>query len=204
MNASNIFPVDQIPVTVLPETNGFEKSETHEMRSTASIAKILPLAVLATLTPAIAPAASAETVNTDTIFACTELTDDAARLACFDAAVSKFKAAEDAGEVQTFTKEDVTRERKRNFGFAVPSFNFGKDPSEKDEIQKLEVNVISAEYNAYKKLTLTLDNGQVWQQTDGKRVSTRNVKTAEIKKASLGSYKIKLDGGPAFKAKRIK
>ncbi len=204
MNASHIFPVDQIPVTVLPETNGFEKSETHEMRMRKQFARTIPLAALMTFIPALSPISAAETINTDAIFACTTLADDAERLACFDQNVSKFKAAEDAGDVQTFTKEDVARERKRNFGFAVPSFNFGKDVNEDDGLEKLVVNVVSIDQDPYKKVTITLENGQIWKQTDSRRISTRNVETAEIRKAALGSFKIKLDGGSAFKAKRVK
>lgn len=174
------------------------------MRKRTQIAKMIPLASLVTLVPALTPISTAETINTDVIFACTDLSDNAERLACFDTAVSKFKAAEDAGEVQTFTKEDVSRERKRNFGLAIPSFNFGKDPSKDAGLDKLLVNVVSIDQDPFKKLKITLENGQVWKQTDSRRVSIRNIETAEIRKAALGSYKIKLDGGSAFKAKRIK
>ncbi|MGH1422437.1 MAG: hypothetical protein ACRBEQ_11525 [Hyphomonas sp.] len=167
-------------------------------------ARTIPLAALMTFIPALSPISAAETINTDAIFACTTLADDAERLACFDQNVSKFKAAEDAGDVQTFTKEDVARERKRNFGFAVPSFNFGKDVNEDDGLEKLVVNVVSIDQDPYKKVTITLENGQIWKQTDSRRISTRNVETAEIRKAALGSFKIKLDGGSAFKAKRVK
>ena len=54
---------------------------------------------------------------------------------------------------------------------------------------------------------IKLMNGQVWQQTDNKRIyysAKRGVDTATIKSAALGSYMMKLDDGLQFRAKRLK
>jgi hypothetical protein len=53
-------------------------------------------------------------------------------------------------------------------------------------------------------LIVTLENGQVWQQTDSKSISPLKKKEARIYQAALGSYKMKLDGGLAFRVERIR
>mgnify|MGYP003639262881 CR=1 FL=1 len=52
------------------------------------------------------------------------------------------------------------------------------------------------------RLRVTLDNGQVWVQIDDKSTRARNQTQAHIYSAALGSYKMKLDGGLAFRVRR--
>lgn len=47
-----------------------------------------------------------------------------------------------------------------------------------------------------------LENGQVWVQTNDKSIRAKNVSEAGICSASLGSCKMKLDGGLAFRVRR--
>ena len=55
------------------------------------------------------------------IYACTQIADDSARLACFDAAVSQTQQAELSGEFQTLTRQDTARVQEDAFGFSLPS-----------------------------------------------------------------------------------
>ena len=54
---------------------------------------------------------------------------------------------------------------------------------------------------------VTLENGQVWRQTDSKDVfysAKRGVEEATIKSAALGSYMMKFDDGVLFRVERVK
>ncbi len=55
------------------------------------------------------------------------------------------------------------------------------------------------------RVRVTLENGQVWVQTDDRNIRVKgSPKEARIFQASLGSYKMKLDGGLAFRVERVK
>ncbi|MEL6474525.1 MAG: hypothetical protein AAFQ21_10605, partial [Pseudomonadota bacterium] len=56
------------------------------------------------------------------------------------------------------------------------------------------------------KLNVLQENGQVWEQTDSDRVyysKRKGVESAEVKRAAFGSFRMKLDGGRAFRVKRV-
>lgn len=63
----------------------------------------------------------------DAIYKCAQETDEAKRLACFDAATQDIKAAEDSGELVTVTREDVEKEQRNSFGFATNAFSTVRD-----------------------------------------------------------------------------
>ncbi len=152
--------------------------------------------------------------STGAVYACASLGDDAERLACYDAAVGRLQAAEEAGEVTTVSRAEVEEVQKEAFGFSLPSLpklampKFGGGDKDNDgSLDSLTVAVAGIKPSKVYGLTITLESGQVWQQTDGRRVFYSRkigVKEATIKRAAFGSFMIKLDGGVAFRAKRIK
>lgn len=149
-------------------------------------------------------------VSIDEVFACTAIDDALERVACYDAAVGRFKAADDAGEVTVVAKSEVEEIQREAFGFNLPSLpRFVASRSESSEaakIEAIEVPVSQVVRLRSDNLRVALENGQIWEQTDGKRVqySARlGVESAEIQRAAFGSYKMKLDSGPAFRVKRI-
>ena len=159
----------------------------------------------------------AEDVSTADVYACKEIASDTERLACYDAAVGRLKAAEDAGEVKTFTRKEVEEVKRDSFGFSIPSLPKlafgGKDDQGKDKSDELKevtfaIKSVKAEkdlvHRDKDRLRITLENGQVWVQTDDKSVRARSQKEARIYQASFGSYKMKLDGGLAFRVERVK
>lgn len=138
------------------------------------------------------------------VIACKALTDPLERVACYDAAVAKFEAAQSAGEVTVVTRADVEKVRRESFGFQIPSLpSFGPRAAGQPEakLDRVTEPVKSVSESAGK-LRVVLANGQVWVQTDDKSPRVRSPGSAEIFEAALGSYKMKLDGGLAFRVKR--
>ena len=150
--------------------------------------------------------ALAEDVSTEDVYACAGISTDAERLACYDAAVGRLKAAEDAGEVTTVTRAEVEKVQRESFGFSIPSLpSFALKKSGGDaDIEEVTLPIRSVRAGPYGKLTITLDNGQVWTQIDDNKVRAKNPEEAQIYQAMLGSYKMKIDGGRAFRVRREK
>ena len=160
----------------------------------------------------LAMAQDEDAISTSAIYACAEIADDTERLACYDETVGRFEAAEAAGEVTTISKTEIEEIQKDSFGFSLPSIprlvmpRFGGD-EEKSTIDEVTLAVTKVERLRYDNLRVTLENGQIWEQTDGKRVQYSKrlgVESASIKKASFGSFKMKLDDGASFRVKRIR
>ena len=117
--------------------------------------------------------ALAEDASTDDVYACAGISTDAERLACYDAAVGRLKAAEDAGEVTTITRSEVEKVKRESFGFSIPSlpsFALNKSGGEA-EVEEVTVPIRSVRAGPYGKVTITLENGQVWSQIDDKMTS---------------------------------
>lgn len=172
-------------------------------------ATLLASAMLLSSIPALAQAPA----STDAVYACASMDDDMARLSCYDDAVGRLKAAEEAGEVTTISKAEVEEVQRDAFGFSLPSLpklampKFGGDKDEDGTLRSVTTAVTKVKTSKINGLTITLENGQVWQQTDGRSVSyskRKGVKEAEVKTASFGSFMMKLDGGVAFRVKRLK
>ena len=120
-------------------------------------------------------------------------------------AVGRLKAAEDAGEVTTITRAEVEKVRRDSFGFSIPSLPslaLKKSGSSDKELDEVTIAVKSTRKDAAGKVRVTLDNGQVWVQIDDKNVRVKKPAEARIYSAMLGSYKMKLDGGLAFRVRR--
>ncbi|MEL7041663.1 MAG: hypothetical protein AAGL90_09070 [Pseudomonadota bacterium] len=175
---------------------------------------LTPSAFVAAFAMSAATTAQAEAIDpisTEAIYACAEITDNAARLACYDDTVGRFQTAEEAGEVATITKSEMAEIQEDSFGFSLPSlprivmpkFGGGEDTAP----DRVEFAVSNISRLRSDKVRITLENGQVWDQIDTKRVRYSKkvgVESAEIRKASLGSFKMKLDGGTAFRVTRVK
>ena len=168
------------------------------------------------------------------IYACTEITDNSRRLACYDAAAGKLRAAEKVGEFVAVKREDIKTIKKEAFGFNMPSlpklklfFLKGKkaenafaqvDTSKKGsvileqdkngEISKVEYGIDHIVTKAYGVHWFYLKNGQVWKQIDslGVRYSKKNKNLmAQIRTASMGTYFLRINGrGRAIRVKRYK
>ena len=149
--------------------------------------------------------AIAENASTGDVYACAEITGNDERLACYDAAVGRLKAAEDAGEVTTVTRAQVEQAKRETFGFSMPSlrsFGFKNDDGSQEKFDEVTLPVKSVSRDAAGKLRITLQGGQVWVQNDGMRIRPKNPSEARIYAAALGSYKMKIDGGMAFRVRR--
>lgn len=114
---------------------------------------------------------------------------------------SSLPAAQPAEIKQAEITKPVLKESEdENFGFTK------KEPPK--EIESRTLTVASTErWGPSRLIRFTMENGEVWQQTDAKsiRVGKGNPDVISIKKARLGSFVARLnDKKPAFRVKRLK
>jgi|TARA_R100000935_G_scaffold56419_1_gene87916 hypothetical protein len=153
---------------------------------------------------ALGATATAQDVSTDDVYACTSVAEDADRLACYDAAVGRLQEAEAAGDVTTVTRKEVEQVRQDSFGFSIPSLPSLMIGKSDDNSLTEVVLPVKAVRGARGNLVITLENGQVWRQIDSKPLRNNDQTEAQIYEAALGSFKMKLDGGIAFRVERVK
>lgn len=164
------------------------------------------------------------------IYACAQISDNAKRLACYDAATGRLQEAEKAGEIVAVHTQALRSIRKEAFGFNLPSLpklhlpflskskkaNALADADSKEgriikqkksgEIANVEYQVDHIVSRPYGKHLFYLANGQVWEQTDSKHiVYPKHDKSlrVQIRKAAMGSYLLRINGkGRAIRVKR--
>ena len=130
------------------------------------------------------------------------------RLAYYDSSVGRFEAAQKSGEVVTVSKTAIEKGERDAFGFNLPSLPslgnlFGGN--DKSHFRYSKNNRIWPQENK-----VFMANGQVWEQTDGNKVRIPKVRneelnTADISKASLGSFFLRVNGkGAAIRVRRVR
>jgi len=178
-------------------------------RSTAARAALVGMAAVAAALASPLAADKGERAAPEVyakLLECRSITDDAQRLACFDRSVSALAEAEAAKDVRIVSREDVKRTRRSLFGFVASGFGLFGDDGE-DEIEQEEIKEITATITAVSGGTggyvFRLDDGSVWAQNDNTFLNRPAAgKTIVIRRAALGSYMAKIDGGVGFRIKR--
>lgn len=136
---------------------------------------------------------------------CRSLTDNAARLACYDAAAAKLAAATASGDVKILDREEVRETRRGLFGFDLPKLPFFKgDDTAKDTPQELDTTVRGIAAAAYGKYTLTMEDGAVWQTAEPLPRDPKTGMKVHINRGAIGNYFLKVGSMRAVRAARVK
>ena len=171
--------------------------------------------LLASIVLVLATPAFAQEAPLDKVYACAGKTDNAERLACYDAAVAGLKQAQTSGGVAVVSRSQIEAAEKEAFGLSQPSLSelarsAAKSPAAQGappkELDSVTLNVTAMLRRPDGTYRFTMENGQVWEQIDTYDLG-RTLKapaTAEIKKGMLGSYMLKVNGRTAVRAQRIK
>lgn len=149
--------------------------------------------------------------------ACIGLLEDAARLACYDRAVSALdsaaaaQAAERAQAAARLAQEQAARAqaqqaqeaqeaaaraaRARVDAFGANSMGAEARPAEAaDALDQLEAKVVEIFTTAQKQMVVVLDNGQIWRQTERELpIVVRPGDAVTIKAGLLGSYRLRFE-----------
>ncbi len=168
--------------------------------------------ILLSITPASLHAQESATSTPPEVFSkvveCRAVTESAARLACYDAAVAALAEAQRSNDVVVVSREDVREARRGLFGLSLPKirlFGGGRDDEEDDEEFQELTSTIASFREGPRGLIFTLPDGAVWEQTDNIQIGgMREGQTVSIKRGALGSYLAKVGTSRAARVKRIR
>ncbi len=135
---------------------------------------------------------------------CRKLTDNTARLACYDTAAAGLEQAEAKGDIVVVDREQARKVRRQAFGFSLPSLDMFEEGEKQEDIDNTSGTVAYARQNGARKWVITLEDGAVWTQVDATElfVDPKVGDTVRIKKASLGSYLMVIGKNGAIRAHR--
>jgi hypothetical protein len=136
---------------------------------------------------------------------CRKLTDDAARLGCYDSATAALEQAEAKGDIVVVDREQARTVRREAFGFSLPSLSVFERGEDKDKIDNITGKIASARQDGAGKWVLRLEDGAVWQQIDVQELSLypKAGQSVTIRKATLGSFLASVEGRRAFRVRRV-
>lgn len=140
-----------------------------------------------------------------TLVDCRKITDDSARLACYDKATAAFDQAEAKGDVVVVDREQAKKVRRQAFGFTIPSISIFEKGEAKEEIDNATGVVASARQDGSGRWIVKLEDGAVWAQVGVEDLfkTPKPGMPVKIRKAALGSYLMSIDNQGAFRAHRV-
>ena len=172
------------------------------------LTKSMPVigAIAAGLLVAGASAVASESVD-DAAARCRVIADGVARLSCYDRAFGVVVPAA-APTTTTADRTFIDANTEEGFGLTAAEREQRSRTPETEApraLDEIEAKVTDFKQPRSGRFTLTLDNGQIWQQreTDAS-IYIRVGDVVTIKKAMLGSYLLVTEGRRSTKVERIK
>jgi hypothetical protein len=134
---------------------------------------------------------------------CRAITDNAARLECYDRTVGALASAQASDNLYVADKETMREARRGLFGFNLPKVKlFGNDDLG-EEVKFVETTIKGVGQGS-KGYVFTLEDGARWAQTDGAYMDRPKAGAKiRIRRAALGSYMASIDGRVGFRIERL-
>ncbi len=137
---------------------------------------------------------------------CGGIADESQRVACYDAKVSAFIRAVDAGDVRLLDRAEVRRTKRQLFGISVPELEILKEDGNEAEVSDLfETTITSAARLSATSWRFTTAEGAVWEINNAPRrlkpITAGD--TVTFKKAALGFFFVRINGQIGVKGRRV-
>ena len=166
-------------------------------------------AIFVTLSSGFVKLAKADDLNLSLI-ACRAKVDNMERLRCYDELSSRLTNTASEAKIASIDKpvpppasppSDVTITTPPS----LERFGLPDKPAPIAEVQAVNATVAEVDLDPYKKLIMTMDTGQIWQQIDGSRIRVREGDKVVLERGALGSFLLGLQGqNKRIRVKRIK
>jgi hypothetical protein len=138
---------------------------------------------------------------------CRKITEDAARLACYDKAAGALDQAETKGQVVVIDEAQVKAVRRQAFGFSLPTLNLftRSAPKVGEGVDHVTLALSGARKDATGKWVFISQDGAVWRQTDDFEFADDPHKGSVlvVNNGLLGSFFCKIDREPQVRCVRV-
>lgn len=139
------------------------------------------------------------------LYACEAISGQADQLACFRAETAKLRAAETSGDVIAVEKDTLDEIKKTE----VRKAEVKREKAVKEKSAKTRTLAIrsTATYGSKGYVRFTLENGEVWRQTEAARIrfTDSGTDTLTLKRAAMGSHRGTVNGKrPSFRVRQVK
>jgi hypothetical protein len=136
---------------------------------------------------------------------CRKLTDNTARLACYDQAAATLDQAEAKGDIVVVNREQARKVRRQAFGFTLPSISLFERGEKAEDVASTQGKIASARRLVTGRWEIKLDDGGTWVQIDSTEIplDPKPGQTVKINRASLGSYMMTVGNQRAVKVHRV-
>lgn len=153
-------------------------------------AVIAPLSLATLLLGSLAHATPADVLK------CTEVKEDAARLACFDRTVPALRALPPAPPVVAQAPKPPAPPVPPEQRFGAERLNKEDKPAAMaEDVETITATLKDAYERSPGRWVFTLDNGQVWQQVVTQTLyGVKPGRKVTVEKAILGSYNLRVEG----------
>jgi hypothetical protein len=137
------------------------------------------------------------------LVACQSVQPADQRAACYDTAAAALTGAEARGEIVVIDRAQATAAHRESFGLPIPSLQILTRALKPEEVDRVAGVVRSARADVNGRWTMSLEDGAVWRQISGDldRAPRAGSKVV-IRKGSIGSFLMNVDGQPAIKVHR--
>lgn len=158
---------------------------------------------------ATAPAAAADEPPSAIrgLAACRAIADGPERLACYDREAGALVQSVEKKQTLVLDQQEVRRTKRSLFGFTLPRIGiFGGSKNggpEEPEFTQIETTIASIRGLGYNKFRFTIEDGAVWETTEGANAYPKVGQKVFIKKAALGSYFIRFENARSVKGARV-
>jgi hypothetical protein len=169
---------------------------------------VMAVAAAAILAPAALPAREAKPQQRPEAFEalvrCRAVTDDSARLRCFDSAAATLQQQAENRDLVVVDRKQIQDTKRGLFGLDIPDLNPFGGGDDGVEVKSIESTIRSATRDENGHWIVTLEDNSIWAQTDNYpfAVDPKRGHKVKIVKAAMGSYMMRVNGQPGVRAKR--
>ena len=139
----------------------------------------------------------------DRLRACQTIADASERLACYDREVGVVLAATDEGTLRVVDQQEVEQTKRSLFGFTLPKIKLFGDGE--DEMTELATTITKVRSEGREGWIFTTEEGSTWRIAETKMGwrPPREGQPVVLKRASMGSFFIRVNGQIGVKGRRI-
>jgi hypothetical protein len=176
------------------------------MRRGSRIAIVMALAALAPAPAVAKPKAQQAGSNAliQALSTCRGISDENARLACYDAASARLAQAVESKELVVLDRQEIRQTRRGLFGFSVPNVPLFRGESGEQESQ-IEATIAAAGSLGAGKWQIRLEDDALWQTTEAwlGLSDPRPGQKIVIKRGTLGNYFLRINGQRGIRGRRV-